>query len=94
MNELWYLLELNRDDDGAVDKLLKFFSSEEKAIAYKSALVNEVKDDYEDQHYFVEVREYSQSINSTSTELTVYYPGSDDVKFEDYFEIGKVTLEE
>lgn len=91
MNELWYLLDLSKDDDDDIQKSLKFFSSEDKAIAYKNALVAEIKDDYEDQHYYIEVHEYNRG---AVTELTVYYPGSDDVKFEDYFEIGKVTLEE
>ena len=88
MNELWYLLNLSKDDD---DDILKFFSSEDKAIAYKNALVAEIKDDYEDQHYYLEVHEYNRG---TVTELTVYYPGSDDVKFEDHFVIGKVIPED
>lgn len=92
MNELWYLLDLSKyDDDDDIQKSLKFFSSEDKAIAYKNALVAEFKDDYKDQHYYLEVHEYNRG---AVTELTVYYPGSDDVKFEDHFEIGKVTLEE
>lgn len=91
MNELWYLLDLSKDDDDDIQKSLKFFSSEDKAIAYKNALVAEIKDDYKDQHYYLEIHEYNRG---AVTELTVYYPGSDDVKFEDYFEIGKVTLEE
>lgn len=92
MNELWYLLDLSKyDDDDDIQKSLKFFSSEDKAIAYKNALVAEFKDDYKDQHYYLEVHEYNRG---TITELTVYYPGSDDVKFEDHFEIGKVVLEE
>lgn len=92
MNELWYLLDLSKyDDDDDIQKSLKFFSSEDKAIAYKNALVAEIKDDYQDQHYYLEVHEYNRG---TVTELTVYYPGSDDVKFEDHFAIGKVILEE
>ena len=92
MNELWYLLDLSKyDDDDDIQKSLKFFSSEDKAIAYKNALVAEIKDDYQDQHYYLEVHEYNRG---TITELTVYYPGSDDVKFEDHFAIGKVILEE
>ena len=91
MNELWYLLDLSKDDDDDIQKSLKFFSSEDKAIAYKNALVAEIKDDYEDQHYYIEVHEYNRG---AVTELTVYYPGSNDVKFEDYFEIGKVIPEE
>ena len=92
MNELWYLLDLSKyDDDDDIQKSLKFFSSEDKAIAYKNALVAEFKDDYKDQHYYLEVHEYNRG---AVTELTVYYPGSDDVKFEDHFEIGKVVLEE
>lgn len=92
MNELWYLLDLSKyDDDDDIQKSLKFFSSEDKAIAYKNALVAEIKDDYKDQHYYLEVHEYNRG---AVTELTVYYPGSDDVKFEDHFTIGKVILEE
>ena len=91
MNELWYLLDLSKDDDNDIQKSLKFFSSEDKAIAYKNALVAEVKDDYEDQHYYLEVHEYNRG---AVTEFTVYYPGSDDVKFEDHFTIGKVIPEE
>ena len=91
MNELWYLLDLSKDDDDDIQKSLKFFSSEDKAIAYKNALVAEIKDDYEDQHYYIEVHEYNRG---AVTELTVYYPGSDDVKFEDNFAIGKVIPEE
>ena len=91
MNELWYLLDLSKDDDDDIQKSLKFFSSEDKAIAYKNALVAEIKDDYKDQHYYIEVHEYNRG---AVTELTVYYPGSDDVKFEDHFEIGKVIPEE
>ena len=91
MNELWYLLDLSKDDDDDIQKSLKFFSSEDKAIAYKNALVAEIKDDYEDQHYYIEVHEYNRG---AVTELTVYYPGSDDVKFEDHFTIGKVIPEE
>ncbi len=92
MNELWYLLDLSKyDDDDDIQKSIKFFSSEDKAIAYKDALVAELKDDYKDQHYYLEVHEYNRG---AVTELTVYYPGSDDVKFEDHFEIGKVVLEE
>ena len=92
MNELWYLLDLSKyDDDDDIQKSLKFFSSEDKAIAYKNALVAEIKDDYQDQHYYLEVHEYNRG---TVTELTVYYPGSADVKFEDHFAIGKVILEE
>ena len=92
MNELWYLLDLSKyDDDDDIQKSLKFFSSEDKAIAYKNALVAEFKDDYKNQHYYLEVHEYNRG---AVTELTVYYPGSDDVKFEDHFEIGKVVLEE
>ena len=92
MNELWYLLDLSKyDDDDDIQKSLKFFSSEDKAIAYKNALVAEFKDDYKDQHYYLEVHEYNRG---AVTELTVYYPGSDDVKFEDHFVIGKVVTEE
>lgn len=92
MNELWYLLDLSKyDDDDDIQKSLKFFSSEDKAIAYKNALVAEIKDDYQDQHYYLEVHEYNRG---TVTELTVYYPGSDDVKFEDHFAIGKAIPEE
>ena len=91
MNELWYLLDLSKDDDDDIQKSLKFFSSEDKAIAYKNALVAEIKDDYEDQHYYLEVHEYNRG---AVTELTVYYPGSDDVKFEDHFIIGKVIPED
>ncbi len=92
MNELWYLLDLSKyDDDDDVQKSLKFFSSEDKAIAYKNALVAEFKDDYKDQHYYLEVHEYNRG---AVTELTVYYPGSDDIKFEDHFEIGKAIPEE
>lgn len=91
MNELWYLLDLSKDDDDDIQKSLKFFSSEDKAIAYKNALVAEIKDDYQDQHYYIGVHEYNRG---AVTELTVYYPGSDDVKFEDHFEIGKVIPEE
>ena len=91
MNELWYLLDLSKDDDDDIQKSLKFFSSEDKAIAYKNALVAEIKDDYEDQHYYIEVHEYNRG---AVTELTVYYPGSDDAKFEDNFAIGKVIPEE
>ena len=91
MNELWYLLDLSKDDDDDIQKSLKFFSSKDKAIAYKNALVAEIEDDYKDQHYYLEVHEYNRG---TVTELTVYYPGSDDVKFEDHFVIGKVIPEE
>ena len=91
MNELWYLLDLSKDDDDDIQKSLKFFSSEDKAIAYKNALVAEIKDDYKDQHYYLEVHEYNRG---AVTELTVYYPGSDDVKFEDHFTIGKVIPED
>lgn len=90
MNELWYLLDLSKDDDDDIQKSLKFFSSEDKAIAYKNALVAEIEDDYKDQHYYIEVHEYNRG---AVTELTVYYPGSDDVKFEDHFVIGKVIPE-
>lgn len=93
MNELWYLLDLSKDDDDDIQKSLKFFSSEDKAIAYKNALVAEIKGDYEDQHYYLEVHEYNHK-RCAVTELTVYYPGSDDVKFEDHFTIGKVIPEE
>jgi len=91
MNELWYLLDLSKDDDDDIQNSLKFFSSEDKAIAYKNALVAEIKDDYQDQHYYLEVHEYNRG---AVTELTVYYPGSDDFKFEDHFAIGKVIPEE
>lgn len=91
MNELWYLLDLSKDDDDDIQKSLKFFSSEDKAIAYKNALVAEIEDDYKDQHYYIEVHEYNCG---AVTELTVYYPGSDDVKFEDHFVIGKVIPED
>ena len=91
MNELWYLLDLSKDDDYDVQKSLKFFSSKDKAIAYKNSIVANVKDDYESKHYYVKVHEYD---HGTTTELTVYYDGSDDTKFENRFEIGKVVLEE
>ena len=42
MNELWYLLDLSKDDDDDIQKSLKFFSSEDKAIAYKNAFVAEI----------------------------------------------------
>ena len=94
MNELWYLLDLSKyNDDDDIQKSLKFFSSEDKAVAYKNALVAEIKDDYKDQHYYLEVHEYNHK-RCAVTELTVYYPGSDDVKFEDHFTIGKVIPEE
>lgn len=93
MNELWYLLDLSKDDDDDIQKSLKFFSSEDKAIAYKNALVAEIEDDYKDQHYYLEVHEYNHK-RCAVTELTVYYPGSDDVKFEDHFVIGKVIPED
>ena len=91
MNELWYLLDFSKDDDNDIQKSLKFFSSEDKAIAYKNALVAEIKDDYKDRHYYLEIHEYNRG---AVTELIVYYPGSDDVKFEDHFTIGKVIPED